>query len=90
MRSRARTFPEEVNGVKQIPLEGKSLVYTFDNPKAPTRHTLQYFTTSGNRGIYKDGWWAGDRFHSTWEPNYIHSMPATRTWMSAVGALQPE
>jgi arylsulfatase len=66
-------FPEEVNGVKQIPLEGKSLVYTFDNAKAPTRHTLQYFTTSGNRGIYKDGWWAGNRFHSTWEPNFYHN-----------------
>jgi len=60
-------FPDEVNGVKQIPLEGKSLTYTFDNPNAPTRHTLQYFTTSGNRGIYKDGWWAGNRYHSTWE-----------------------
>jgi arylsulfatase len=63
-------FPEEVDGVKQIPLEGKSLTYTFDNPDAPTRHTLQYFTTSGNRGIYKDGWWAGNRLHSTWEPNF--------------------
>jgi arylsulfatase len=60
-------YPDEVNGVKQIPLEGKSLTYTFDNPNAPTRHTLQYFTTSGNRGIYKDGWWAGNRYHSTWE-----------------------
>ena len=66
-------FPEQVNGVKQIPLEGKSLVYTIDNPKAPTRHTLQYFTTSGNRAIYKDGWWAGDRYHSTWEPNTIRN-----------------
>jgi arylsulfatase A-like enzyme len=60
-------LPDQVDGVKQIPLEGKSLVYTFDNPKAPTRHTLQYFTTSGNRGIYKDGWWAGNRYRSTWE-----------------------
>ena len=63
-------FPDEIDGVKQIPLEGKSLTYTFDNPDAPTRHTLQYFTTSGNRGIYKDGWWAGNRLHSTWEPNF--------------------
>jgi arylsulfatase len=31
---------------------------------------LQYFTTSGNRAIYKDGWWAGNRFHSTWESNF--------------------
>lgn len=63
-------FPDSVDGVKQIPLEGKSLAYTFDNPTTPTRHTLQYFTTSGNRGIYKDGWWAGNRYHSTWEPNF--------------------
>jgi arylsulfatase len=63
-------LPDEVDGVKQIPLEGKSLVYTFDHPDAPTRHTLQYFTTSGNRAIYKDGWWAGNRFHATWEPNF--------------------
>lgn len=66
-------FPDEINGVKQIPLEGKSLTYTFDNPHAPTRHTLQYFTTSGNRAIYKNGWWAGNRFHSTWEPNFYAS-----------------
>ena len=63
-------LPDEVDGVKQIPLEGKSLVYSFDQVNAPTRHTLQYFTTSGNRAIYKDGWWAGNRFHATWEPNF--------------------
>ena len=63
-------FPDSVGGVKQIPLEGKSLAYTFDHADAPTRHTLQYFTTSGNRGIYKDGWWAGNRFYWTWEGNY--------------------
>jgi len=52
-------FPDTVDGVKQIPLEGKSLVYTFDHPNAPSRHTLQYFEMFGSRGIYKDGWWAG-------------------------------
>ena len=59
--------PAEVNGVTQTPLEGTSLTYTFDHPDAPTRHRIQYFSTSGNRAIYKDGWWAGDLFHSTWE-----------------------
>jgi len=68
-------FPDVVDGVKQIPLEGKSLVYTFDNASAPTKHTLQYFTTSGNRAIYKDGWWAGDRFQWTWETTYGLSGP---------------
>ena len=65
------TPPATVNGVEQIPIEGKSLTYTFDHPQEPTRHTVQYFTTSGNRGIYKDGWWAGDLFHSTWEATGI-------------------
>jgi arylsulfatase len=65
------TPPANVNGVAQTPLEGTSLTYTFDHPQEPTRHTVQYFTTSGNRAIYKDGWWAGDLFHSTWETNGI-------------------
>jgi len=61
------TPPSSVNGVEQLPLEGTSLVYTFSNAQAPTRHRLQYFATSGNRGIYKDGWWAGSLDHFTWE-----------------------
>jgi arylsulfatase A-like enzyme len=52
------TPPNEMDGVKQKPLEGESFVYTFDNPKAPTRHTTQYFELVGNRAIYKDGWMA--------------------------------
>jgi len=52
------TPPKVMDGVKQTPLEGVSLVYTFDHPKAPTRHTTQYFELVGNRAIYKDGWMA--------------------------------
>jgi arylsulfatase A-like enzyme len=52
------TPPKVMDGVKQTPNEGVSLVYTFDNPKAPTRHTTQYFELVGNRAIYKDGWMA--------------------------------
>ena len=59
-------FPEEVDGVKQLPLEGASLVYSFDDAQAPTRHTRQYFEMVGNRGIYKDGWWAGSRLGVPW------------------------
>ena len=61
------TFPEIVDGVKQMPLEGSSFVYTFDHPNEPSHHHVQYFATGGNRGIYKDGWWAGDLYWSTWE-----------------------
>jgi arylsulfatase len=75
--------PTEVNGVKQKPIEGVSMVYSFDDPQAiGTRH-LQYFEMMGNRAIYKDGWIAaarhgrlpwvtmgggtGDFDHDTWE-----------------------
>ncbi|HWR69272.1 MAG TPA: arylsulfatase, partial [Desulfomonilia bacterium] len=50
--------PSMVNGVAQKPIEGVSMVYTFDNPKAPsTRHT-QYFEVFAHRAIYHDGWLA--------------------------------
>jgi hypothetical protein len=49
-----------VNGIKQRPIEGVSMAYTFDkaNADAPTRHRTQYFEMFGNRGIYHDGWYA--------------------------------
>jgi arylsulfatase len=45
-----------INGVKQTPIEGTSLVYTFDEAKAPSRHKTQYFEMIGNRGVYDNGW----------------------------------
>ena len=39
-------------------MQGTSLAYTFDDGTAPERHTQQYFEMYGNRGMYKDGWWA--------------------------------
>jgi len=50
--------PKIINGVKQTPIEGKSLVYTFVNATAPTHHKTQYFEMLGNRGVYHDGWMA--------------------------------
>ena len=50
--------PETLNGIKQRPMDGVSMVYTWDkaNANAPTRHATQYFEMLGNRAIYKDGW----------------------------------
>ena len=50
--------PDTINGIKQIPMEGTSMTYTWDNANAaaPTRHTTQYFEMLGNRAIYNDGW----------------------------------
>ena len=50
--------PSMINGVKQTPIEGFSMAYSFDNAKATTRHKSQYFELMGNRGIYQDGWMA--------------------------------
>jgi len=52
--------PEYVNGIKQKPIEGVSMAYTFDkaNANAPTRHETQYFEMIANRGIYHKGWYA--------------------------------
>src|SRR6058998_3821360 len=52
--------PDEVNGIKQKPIEGVSMAYTFDqaNAKAPSKRDTQYFEMAGNRGIYHDGWMA--------------------------------
>jgi arylsulfatase A-like enzyme len=48
--------PVVLNGTTQKPLDGVSMVYTFDDAKAPTRHNTQYFEIAGNRGLYEDGW----------------------------------
>lgn len=48
--------PTVLNGVKQAPIEGASMVYSFDNAKAVTRHPTQYFEMLANRGIYHNGW----------------------------------
>ncbi|MCB1676491.1 MAG: arylsulfatase [Halioglobus sp.] len=50
--------PAVVNGVEQQPVDGISLVYSFDAPDAPERHTTQYFEMMGNRAIYHEGWLA--------------------------------
>jgi len=52
--------PAYVNGIKQNPIDGVSMVYTFTkaNANAPTTHHVQYFEMISNRGIYQDGWYA--------------------------------
>jgi arylsulfatase len=45
-----------LNGVPQKPVEGFSMVYSFDDAKAKSVHRTQYFEMLGNRAIYNDGW----------------------------------
>jgi arylsulfatase A-like enzyme len=58
--------PTMVNGTKQRPMDGVSMVYSFADAKAPDRHTTQYFEMFGNRAIYHDGWVAATRHSTPW------------------------
>jgi arylsulfatase A-like enzyme len=58
--------PTMVNGVQQSPMEGTSMLYTFNDPGAPERHELQYFEMFGNRGIYYKGWSAVTKHRTPW------------------------
>jgi arylsulfatase len=59
--------PTFVNGVQQVPIEGVSMVYAFDDAGAAERHTTQYFEMFCNRGIYHQGWTAVTRHRTPWE-----------------------
>jgi arylsulfatase len=48
--------PETYHGVKQQPMDGKSMLYSFNNPKAPNVKNRQYYEMFGNRAIWVDGW----------------------------------
>ncbi len=58
----------EVKGTKQRPIEGVSFAYSFDDAKAKSRHTTQYFEMTGNRAIYHDGWMAATVHRTPFEP----------------------
>jgi arylsulfatase A-like enzyme len=68
--------PDEVNGIRQKPIEGVSMAYTFDkaNADAPSKHDTQYFEMVGNRAIYHDGWIAS-------------TTPPSAPWLLATGKL---
>jgi arylsulfatase len=48
--------PGQIRGIKQDTIQGTSLVYSFGDKNAPSRHTDQYYYIFGSRSIYKDGW----------------------------------
>ncbi|WP_139416112.1 arylsulfatase [Agromyces laixinhei] len=59
--------PTMVNGVQQSPMEGTSMLYTFNAPDEAERHDLQYFEMFGNRGVYYKGWSAVTKHRTPWE-----------------------
>jgi arylsulfatase len=71
--------PKVVNGVTQVPMAGKSLMATFDDPNAKSR-TTQYFEIAGNRAIYHDGWYARTIHRAPWEPQARRSLADNSAW----------
>jgi arylsulfatase len=59
--------PRSVNGTPQTPIEGASLLYSFDDADAPERHTTQYFEMFGNRALYHEGWFARTIHRFPWQ-----------------------
>jgi arylsulfatase A-like enzyme len=75
--------PQMVDGIKQKPIEGVSMAYTFDkaNANAPSKRTTQYFEMIANRGIYHDGWYANTTPpHGPWILNAPLPEPKDYKW----------
>jgi arylsulfatase A-like enzyme len=76
--------PKIVDGIKQSPIEGVSMMYTFDrkNASAPSTHRTQYFEMMGDHAIYHDGWIASTKvMRPPWHiSGGIGSDPAKYPW----------
>jgi arylsulfatase A-like enzyme len=66
--------PKSVNGVVQAPIDGVSMLYTFDKADAKSTHKTQYFEIMGNRALYHDGRFAGTIHRAPWEQLPRHKL----------------
>ncbi len=71
--------PKSVNGTPQTPMEGTSLLYSFNDDKAKERHTTQYFEIFGNRAMYHEGWFARTIHRAPWETRDLPPLTSD-TW----------
>ncbi|MFZ4530942.1 MAG: arylsulfatase [Alsobacter sp.] len=76
--------PETVDGIKQSPIEGVSMTYTFDkaNEAAASARKTQYFEMMADRAIYHEGWIASTKvMRSPWDvAGGQNSDPTTFPW----------
>ncbi|MCK5281459.1 MAG: sulfatase-like hydrolase/transferase, partial [Cyclobacteriaceae bacterium] len=63
-----------INGIKQKPMDGVSMLYAADNADAVEQHTTQYFEMLGNRAIYQEGWLARVVHNIPWETKPIRTL----------------
>jgi arylsulfatase A-like enzyme len=59
--------PDYVNGIKQKPLDGVSMLYSFNDAAAEDTRKTQYFEMLGSQAIYQDGWVAAARMGVPWQ-----------------------
>jgi arylsulfatase A-like enzyme len=72
--------PEVLNGTPQKPIEGVSMVYTFNDAKAPDRRKMQIFELVSNRGMYQNGWMASSLSFIPWAPVRTGFDPDKAKW----------
>ncbi|WP_443690257.1 arylsulfatase [Pseudomonas sp.] len=75
--------PKLVNGIVQKPIEGTSLLYTFDkaNAEAPSTHKTQYFEMMGDHALYHDGWIASTKVvRAPWDMTAKATDPMKMEW----------
>ena len=65
-------IPTRVNGVEQQAMDGVSMVYSFDDARAPSHRSRQLFELQGNAAMYVDGWMASS--HPT-RPPWVFAGP---------------
>ncbi|MEH6581046.1 MAG: arylsulfatase [Halioglobus sp.] len=65
---------KEINGVKQKPLDGVSMLYAARDSNADDRHPTQYFEMFGNRAIYHEGWMARVVHRVPWKSEPINTL----------------
>jgi len=58
--------PLSVDGIQQDPIDGVSMLHTFNDAAAPEHHETQYFEIMGNRAIYHKGWTAVTKHYTPW------------------------
>lgn len=75
--------PKVVDGIAQKPIEGTSLLYTFDkaNAKAPSTHKTQYFEMMGDHALYHEGWIASTKVvRAPWNMTAKATDPMKMEW----------
>jgi arylsulfatase len=91
-------MPDVYRGVKQHPLAGVSMRYSFDaKPDAPTQKKRQYYAMLGTRGMWENGWKAvavhaplSGKGHFDQDPWQLYNVDEDRSESKDVAKQHPE